>query len=194
MNVPADKPTAEPTGAMRTVAVIDIGTAAVRLAIAEISPGGKVRTLESLSQAVNLGRDSFTRGAITRGSTEDCVQVLRTYRKILHEYQIDRPEQVRVIATSAVREAANRLQFLDRIYIGSGFQIEPLDEAEVNRITYLSIQPLVDAHNRVATENRRLTGTIDQALTAVTGVNRPVDCGFLAGSTWGAYGGLPTRT
>lgn len=34
------------------------------------------------------------------------------------------------------------------------------------------IQPLVDAHNRVATENRRLTGTIDQALTAVTGVNR----------------------
>jgi len=27
--------------------------------------------------------------------------------------------------------------------------------------------------------------------SAVTGVNLPVDCGFLAGSTWGAYGGLP---
>jgi NAD(P)-dependent dehydrogenase (short-subunit alcohol dehydrogenase family) len=27
--------------------------------------------------------------------------------------------------------------------------------------------------------------------SAVTGVNLPVDAGFLAGSTWGAYGGLP---
>ena len=26
---------------------------------------------------------------------------------------------------------------------------------------------------------------------AVTGINLPVDAGFLAGSTWGAYGGLP---
>jgi hypothetical protein len=25
----------------------------------------------------------------------------------------------------------------------------------------------------------------------VTGINLPVDCGFLAGATWGAYGGLP---
>ena len=29
--------------------------------------------------------------------------------------------------------------------------------------------------------------------SAVTGINLPVDCGFLAGSTWGAYGGLPER-
>ena len=27
--------------------------------------------------------------------------------------------------------------------------------------------------------------------SAVTGINLPVDCGFHAGSTWGAYGGLP---
>lgn len=27
--------------------------------------------------------------------------------------------------------------------------------------------------------------------SAVTGINLPVDAGFLAGSTWGAYGGLP---
>ena len=27
--------------------------------------------------------------------------------------------------------------------------------------------------------------------SAVTGINLPVDAGYLAGSTWGAYGGLP---
>ena len=26
--------------------------------------------------------------------------------------------------------------------------------------------------------------------TAVTGINLPVDAGFIAGSTWAAYGGL----
>lgn len=29
--------------------------------------------------------------------------------------------------------------------------------------------------------------------SAITGINLPVDCGWLAGSTWSAYGGLPDR-
>ena len=32
---------------------------------------------------------------------------------------------------------------------------------------------------------------LSPASSAVTGINLPVDAGFLAGSTWGAYGGLP---
>lgn len=130
---------------VRPAAVIDIGTSSIRMAIAEIADGGQVRTLESLSQAVNLGRDTFTRGGITKATIEDCVRVLRTYRRILREYQIEKPEQIRVVATSAVREAGNRLAFVDRIYIATGFQVDPIDEAEVNRITYLGIQPFLTA-------------------------------------------------
>lgn len=134
-----------PVKAVRPAAVIDIGTSSIRMAIAEIGERSRVRTLEALSQAVNLGRDTFTRGAITKATIEDCVRVLRTYRRILREYQIEKPEQIRVVATSAVREAANRLAFVDRIYIATGFQVEPIDEAEVNRITYLGIQPFLTA-------------------------------------------------
>lgn len=137
-------PTSVPKS-VRPAAVIDIGTSSIRMAIAEIAEGGHVRTLEALSQAVNLGRDTFTRGSITKATIEDCVRVLRTYRRILREYQIEKPEQIRVVATSAVREAANRLAFVDRIYIATGLQVEPIDEAEVNRITYLGIQPFLTA-------------------------------------------------
>jgi exopolyphosphatase/guanosine-5'-triphosphate,3'-diphosphate pyrophosphatase len=139
---------ADPTSApkaVRPAAVIDIGTSSIRMAIAEIGEGGHVRNLEALSQAVNLGRDTFTRGSITKSTIEDCVRVLRTYRRILREYQIEKPEQIRVVATSAVREAANRLAFVDRIYIATGLQVDPIDEAEVNRITYLGIQPSLTA-------------------------------------------------
>ena len=44
----------------RTVAVIDIGTSSIRMAIAEIDEEGNIRLLDRLQQAVSLGKDSFT--------------------------------------------------------------------------------------------------------------------------------------
>ncbi len=129
------------TAAPKPVAVIDIGTTSIRMAIAEIDETSGVRVLETLKQAVSLGKDTFTNGRIGKTTIEECVQVLRSYRQMLAEYQIVLPEQIRVVATSAVREAGNRLAFIDRIYIATGLQIEPIDEAEENRITYLGILP-----------------------------------------------------
>src|SRR5690606_31003500 len=131
-------------------AVIDIGTSSIRMAIAEIDNHGGVRKLDSLSQAVSLGRDTFTLGAITKATLEECVRVLKSYRRILEEYSIVRSDQIRVVATSAVREARNRLAFLDRIYIATGLDVQPLDEAEVNRITYLGIQPQLQSEPALA--------------------------------------------
>jgi exopolyphosphatase/guanosine-5'-triphosphate,3'-diphosphate pyrophosphatase len=130
---------------VRMAAVIDIGTASVRMAIGEISEEFGVRPLTALAQAVNLGRDTFMKGSLDRGTIEECVRVLKSYRRILGEYGVERPDQVRVVGTSAVREAQNRLTFLDRIYTATGFQVEPLDESEVSRITYLGIQPQLRA-------------------------------------------------
>ena len=71
-----------------------------------------------------------------------------------------------MVATSAVREAVNRLAFLDRIYIATGLQIEPIDEAEETRITYLGILPYLrsepvagDRHNDRHRGWRRQHGT-----------------------------------
>jgi exopolyphosphatase / guanosine-5'-triphosphate,3'-diphosphate pyrophosphatase len=141
----------------RQVAVIDIGTSSVRMAIAEINTAGQVRQLETLAQAVNLGKDAFIRGAISKSTTEECVRVLKSYRKILKDYQIENPAQVRVVATSAVREATNRLAFVDRVYIATGFQIEPLDEAEVIRITFLGIQPFLLSDPTLASSRALVT-------------------------------------
>lgn len=140
-----------PAAAVRRVAVIDIGTSSIRMAVAEIGAAGQVRQLETLSQAVNLGKDTFIRGGISKATVEECVRVLKSYRRILQEYQIDNPAQVRVVATSAVREAVNRLAFVDRVYIATGFQVEPLDEAEVVRITYLGVAPQLRSDPLLAT-------------------------------------------
>ncbi|MDP7018145.1 MAG: exopolyphosphatase, partial [Pirellulaceae bacterium] len=131
----------ETNAVIRTVAVVDIGATSIRMAIAEIDDQGASRTLERLSQPVNLGTDTFTADQISKETIEECVQVLSSYRKLIEEYDISDPNQIRVVATSAVREARNRLAFQDRIYIATGFEVETLDEAEVTRVAYMGIEP-----------------------------------------------------
>ncbi len=145
MNTPTS-PNPEVVGTgVRLVAVIDIGASSIRMAIAEIDSGGQVRILERLVQAVSVGKDTFTRRVIRKSTIEECVRVLRAYQKKLKEYQFSGTDQIRVVATSAVQEATNRLRFLDRVYIATGLTVEPIDEAEIARITYLGIQPELDA-------------------------------------------------
>ncbi len=130
----------DPVQPARTVAVIDIGASAIRLRIAEINTAGHVRTLESLQQAVPLGKDTFTGGRIQPGTVEECVKILKGFRRIMAEYGVTHPDQIRAVATSAVREADNRDQFLDRIYMATEINIEPIEGAEENRLTYIAIQ------------------------------------------------------
>ncbi len=137
--------------------MIDVGATAMRLALAEVAEDGAVRPLEHLTRAVNLGKDVFTEGAISPATMEACVAVLRDYRRVLEQYGLSPGGRglsgggaggseagggrLRVVATSAVREATNRLTFLDRIFAATGIEIEPIDEAETTRVTYLGVLP-----------------------------------------------------
>ncbi len=125
----------------RPVAVIDIGATSIRMAIAEIHEGGEVRTLDTLVQPVDLGREAFVNRRLSRKSIEKSADILKQYQRVLREYGITSPSDVRVVATSAVREATNRLAFTDRVFIVTGFDVEPIDAAEVNRITYMGVTP-----------------------------------------------------
>jgi exopolyphosphatase/guanosine-5'-triphosphate,3'-diphosphate pyrophosphatase len=129
----------------RVVAVMDMGTTSIRLDIAQVDEAGSILPLDSLQQAVSLGKDTFTRGQISKETTEECVKVLRSFRKVLDQYRITDPRDIRAVATSAVREASNRQPFLDRIYIATGFEVDAIDGAEVNRVTYQSVQPVIEA-------------------------------------------------
>src|SRR5688572_7537604 len=85
---------------VKLIAVIDIGTAAIRMAIAEIHSSESIRTLDTLTQAVNIGKSVFTTGSIEKSIVEDCVRILKSYRQVLQEYGIEQPDRIRVVATS----------------------------------------------------------------------------------------------
>jgi exopolyphosphatase / guanosine-5'-triphosphate,3'-diphosphate pyrophosphatase len=126
---------------VRLVAVIDIGATSIRMSVAEINADGEFRTLDTLVQAVDLGREAFDTRRISRATIERSASILRRYQRVLREYGIKSASHIRVVATSAVREATNRLAFTDRIFIATGLVVEVIDEAEVNRVTFMGINP-----------------------------------------------------
>jgi exopolyphosphatase/guanosine-5'-triphosphate,3'-diphosphate pyrophosphatase len=130
-------PEASVTDAPKAVAVIDIGSSAIRLLIAEVGPDGATRTVETASKGVRLGRNVFTKGGLGPKTIEAACEVLADFRRIMTEHGVG---QVRAVATSAVREAGNRDTFLDRIALRTGLDVEVLDAAEENRLTYVAVR------------------------------------------------------
>jgi len=124
-------------------AVIDLGSVSVRMEVVQVDDTGAIQALDSLSQSVQLGRDTFTGGRIKRNSIEQCVKAFRSFTTVLNEYNIDLDTDVTAVATSAVREARNCDTFLERLYIASGIWVQPIDGATVNRLTFLGVWPLI---------------------------------------------------
>ncbi len=152
-------------------AVIDVGSTSIRMVVAQIHPGGRIQTLDSLHQSVAIGSDTFTRGSISRGTIKDSVKVLRNFSTVLHEYNIDLRRDVRAVATSAVRESRNRDEFLDRIYMSTGINVEVIEGAEVNRLTFLGLRPLLGQEKSLR-ENRLLVVEVGGGSTELLGLDK----------------------
>lgn len=139
-NSTSNRPDSAVTEETRPVAVIDVGSSSIRMEVAEIGPDGAVRSLEALQHPVGLGKDVFNSGRVEPETIEACVRVLRGFRRVLQDYGITRDDQIRAVATSSIREASNRETILNRIFIGAHIQVEAIDEAEVNRLTYIAVR------------------------------------------------------
>jgi exopolyphosphatase/guanosine-5'-triphosphate,3'-diphosphate pyrophosphatase len=150
-------------------AVIDIGSTSIRMVIAQVFPDGRYETLDSLHQSLPIGSDTFTKGRISRSTIEECVTTMRNFSTVLKEYAIEADKDVRAVATSAVREARNRDEFLDRIYMATDIDVEIIEGAEVNRLTFLGIRPLLQ-ENDVLRKNGLLVAEVGGGNTEFLGL------------------------
>ncbi len=124
----------------QVVAGIDLGSHSIKMKIAEIDKNGNVRTLENLRRAASVGTDTFSSGKVKFETVERICDILKGYRQLMNDYNIDR---YRIVATTAIREAKNREYIIDQINIKTGFNIEVINNSEVKYITYKSIRDKV---------------------------------------------------
>ncbi len=120
------------------VAAIDCGTNSVRLLV---SDGGRT-TVERLMRITRLGEGVDASGRLADAAIERTLEVLREYRTV-----IDRlgAERVRMTATSAARDAANRDAFFAAATEVVGVTPELLSGEEEGRLSFLGATADLDA-------------------------------------------------
>ena len=126
----------DPSRTMR-LAGVDIGTLTCRLLIAYLSPSGRLIEVRSERRILRLGEGVDQTKQLSGAAMDRVLQCLREWREMIAASSVD---AVAAVATSAVRDAANRDEFLDRIKREAGFEVELLSGEEEARLTLLGIR------------------------------------------------------
>jgi exopolyphosphatase/guanosine-5'-triphosphate,3'-diphosphate pyrophosphatase len=125
-----------------SVAAIDIGTNSVRVLVAEPSSDGTTfRPLERLMRITRLGQGVDATGALAPEAIERTVDVLREYRTVMDGHGVDR---LRMTATSAARDAANREAFFAAAEDAVGARPELIGGDEEGRLSFLGATAELD--------------------------------------------------
>lgn len=119
------------------LAGIDIGTLTCRLLIADLPQGSPLKELRSERRILRLGEGVDQTKRLSSAAIDRVIQCLREWREIIESYHVD---AATAVATSAVRDAGNRDEFLDRVKREAGFEIEILTGEEEARRTLLGIR------------------------------------------------------
>jgi len=113
---------------IRKLAAIDIGSNAVRLLIHNVieEEGKKTQFKKGslIRVPVRLGADSFTLGEISEHNAERMVNTMKAFKLLM---DVNGVEKYMACATSAMREATNGGEVINRIKEESGITIELID-------------------------------------------------------------------
>ncbi|MEC7381815.1 MAG: Ppx/GppA phosphatase family protein, partial [Cyanobacteriota bacterium] len=122
---------------LRNVAAIDIGTNSTHLLVASVDPSLHTFSVDLAEKSTTrLGERDPDSGELTGPAMERVFETLKRFKELAASHQV---EQVVASATSAVREASNGRDFLQRIQDQLGLEVDLLSGAEEARLIYLGV-------------------------------------------------------
>ena len=116
-------------------AAIDIGANSVRLKVARLKRG-RLITISEDREVTRLGESVFRRGSLSSEAMAHTIEVLRRFYRTA---QRAGAEHVRVVATSALRDADNAQTFIDWAGSATGWRVEVITGLEEGRLIHLAI-------------------------------------------------------
>lgn len=118
-------------------ASIHVGASAISMLILDCSDLKQPTPLEFLEQPLPLGRDIFSKGAVSRATTERAVEILTGYLVSLRELGAGPSDISRVVVSNILSEATNKEAVSNRLAVATDLAIEILDDGEMTRLVYL---------------------------------------------------------
>jgi exopolyphosphatase/guanosine-5'-triphosphate,3'-diphosphate pyrophosphatase len=120
---------------MPTFAAIDIGSNSSRLKIASVSQH-KLKTLHEDREVTRLGESVFQTGVISPDAMANTIKALKRFHKAVQLHVVDK---VRVVATSAMRDARNAAAFTEWVKSSTGWNVEVISGLEEGRLIHLGV-------------------------------------------------------
>jgi exopolyphosphatase/guanosine-5'-triphosphate,3'-diphosphate pyrophosphatase len=117
------------------IAAIDIGSNSIRQIVADVSPSGAIRVVDEMKAMPRLGVGIDKLGALGDESVRSAISALNRMATLARQLGAERVEAV---ATSAVRDASNGGQFLDRVREETGLRVRILSGEEEARLSFRS--------------------------------------------------------
>jgi exopolyphosphatase/guanosine-5'-triphosphate,3'-diphosphate pyrophosphatase len=120
---------------MPTFAAIDIGSNSCRLAIASAQQH-RLKTLFEDREVTRLGESVFETGVISPEAMANTIKALKRFHKAVQAHVVD---TVRVVATSAMRDARNAEAFRAWVKSATGWTVEVISGLEEGRLIHLGV-------------------------------------------------------
>ena len=120
---------------MPTFAAVDIGSNSVRLKISRLASHHLVEIHED-REVTRLGESVFSSGFLSPEAIALTVKVLRRFHRAAQKAGAD---TVRVVATSALRDARNSRAFLEWVRSATGWRVEIISGVEEARLIHLGL-------------------------------------------------------
>ena len=120
---------------MPTFAAVDIGSNSCRLKIASVQMH-RLKTLHEDREVTRLGESVFQTGVISPEAMAATIRALKRFHKAVQLHVVDK---VRVVATSAMRDARNAAAFTEWVKSTTGWGVEVISGLEEGRLIQLGV-------------------------------------------------------
>ncbi len=130
----------------RQVAVIDLGSNSWRLVIFTCAPGSWWKRTDELYETVRIAEGLAASGELSEPAMERGLETLCVFDRFCRAHGLE-PESVHAVATSAIRDATNREDFLRRARERTAMEIGVLsaeDEAHLGYVAAVNTTTLLD--------------------------------------------------
>jgi exopolyphosphatase / guanosine-5'-triphosphate,3'-diphosphate pyrophosphatase len=120
---------------MPTFAAVDIGSNSCRLKIASVHMH-RLKTLHEDREVTRLGQSVFQTGVISPEAMAATIRALKRFHKAVQLHVVDK---IRVVATSAMRDARNAAAFTEWVKATTGWNVEVISGLEEGRLIHLGV-------------------------------------------------------
>ena len=119
----------------KTLAAIDVGTNTIKLLVATVDEDGALEVLAREKEMVRLGTETLFTGRLSDEAIEAGVAAIQ---KLVRDARTAGAEEIRAVATCALREAANADEFQAAVLRRSGVALEVISGEEEARLIHLA--------------------------------------------------------